>query len=99
LLNAYQASPKSQITVRSRIESADRSLRIQVIDDGAGMDDRTLQHAMDPFFSSKPAGRQVGMGLPRAQQLAAAHGGKVDLRSTTGKGTTATLIIPLDSPQ
>ena len=74
-------------------------LRILVTDDGDGMDRHTLRHALDPFFSNKPAGRQVGMGLPRAQQLAAAHGGSVGLRSEAGTGTVATLLIPLDWPQ
>lgn len=76
-----------------------RTLHIQVTDDGEGMDDHTLNHALDPFFSAKSAGRQVGMGLPRAQQLAQAHGGSVRLRSDAGKGTVATLSIALDSPQ
>lgn len=73
-----------------------RTIHIQVTDDGAGMDEYTLNHAMNPFFSAKSAGRQVGMGLPRAEQLARAHGGSVRLRSDEGRGTVATLLIPLD---
>ena len=75
-----------------------RTLLISVTDDGTGMDDHTLHHALDPFFSAKPAGRQVGMGLPRAEQLARAHGGSVRLRSEEGSGTVATLQLALDSP-
>lgn len=78
---------------------AGRSLLIQVTDDGQGMDAHTLHHALDPFFSAKAAGRQVGMGLPRAEQLAQAHGGSVRLRSEEGAGTVATLQIALDSSQ
>jgi two-component system sensor histidine kinase RegB len=59
------------------------------------MDAHTLSHATDPFFSAKAAGRQVGMGLSRVAQLAEAHGGRIDLRSTPGRGTTATLTLPL----
>ena len=81
------------------VSLAGRTLLIQVTDDGDGMDPHTLRHAPDPFFSAKPAGRQVGMGLPRAQQLAGAHGGSVRLRSEAGRGTVATLMIPLDSSQ
>ena len=73
-------------------------LRIIVTDDGQGMDAHTLRHALNPFFSSKPAGRQVGMGLPRAEQFAAAHGGSIRLRSEENAGTVATLLIPLDWP-
>ncbi len=94
--NAIQASPKDSVSVQARVVSAEHLLLIQVVDDGDGMDQHTLDHAMDPFFSDKPAGRRVGMGLPRAQQLALAHGGRLDLRSTPGEGTVATLTIPLE---
>ncbi|MEM7627309.1 MAG: HDOD domain-containing protein [Planctomycetota bacterium] len=114
LFNAVQASPKSAVLVSVKVDPpwpdgpsdtdatpatlAGRMLLIQVTDDGAGMDAHTLHHALDPFFSAKPAGRQVGMGLPRAEQLAQAHGGSVRLRSEEGHGTVATLNIALDSP-
>ncbi|MEM6394230.1 MAG: HDOD domain-containing protein [Planctomycetota bacterium] len=102
LLNALQASPKEAISVTATSKPwgnhAEPALFISVIDDGDGMDPDTLKHALDPFFSAKPAGRQVGMGLPRVQQLAAAHHGEVRLDSTPGSGTTATLILPLAEP-
>lgn len=94
--NALQAAPKLGVHVAARIEPIERHLIIQVTDDGVGMDAHTLAHAMDPFFSAKPAGRRVGMGLPRARQLAAAHGGWIELRSTLGEGTLAALVLPLD---
>lgn len=97
LLNAVQANPKTSVHLSAQIDSVQRRLVIQVSDDGVGMDGHTLAHAMDPFFSNKPAGRRVGMGLTRAQQLAAAHGGQVELRSAPGLGTVATLWVPLDS--
>jgi signal transduction histidine kinase/HD-like signal output (HDOD) protein len=95
LLNAVQAMPQSTVHVAARLGPEPRTLTITVTDDGAGMDKHTLEHATDPFFSAKPAGRRTGMGLPRAQQLARAHGGELRLRSTPGRGTTATLLIRL----
>ena len=97
VINALQSLPKTGVHVSCRLDSARQALVIQVADDGHGMDDHTLAHAMDPFFSNRPAGRSVGMGLPRAQQLAAAHGGKVELRSTLGEGTLATVTLPLET--
>jgi putative nucleotidyltransferase with HDIG domain len=97
LVNAIQAKPRSGVQVAAQMQLTLPRVTIQVIDDGEGMDEHTLAHCMDPFFSAKSAGRQVGMGLTRAQQWAAAHGGTVDIRSTPGKGTTATLHLPLDS--
>ncbi|MEM8739056.1 MAG: HDOD domain-containing protein [Planctomycetota bacterium] len=101
LFNAVQAQPKSAVLVSLRFEPADTAdaptVHLMVTDDGRGMDAHTLAHALDPFFSAKSAGRQVGMGLPRAEQYARAHGGSIRLRSEPGRGTVATFSLPLDS--
>ena len=94
LLNALQAEPKSAIRLSVDADGED-TVRIEVRDDGEGMDAHTLEHALDPFFSSKPAGRRVGMGLPKAQQFIAAHGGELSLTSEQGKGTTVCIRLPL----
>ena len=90
-----QSNPKGAVHLNAFADAESESLVIQVTDDGDGMDGRTLSHAFDPFFSAKPAGRQVGMGLPRAQQLVTAHGGRIDLDSKPDEGTTATLTLPI----
>lgn len=95
LLNAIQSNPTAAVHLSAHTDEASESVVIQVVDDGDGMDGRTLSHAFDPFFSAKPAGRQVGMGLARAQQLVLAHGGRVELDSQLGKGTTACLTLPI----
>ncbi len=100
MLNALQANPRTSVSVIGRCgpwgPHDTPTLFIQVIDDGEGMDAKTLAHATDPFFSAKPAGRQVGMGLPRALHYAAAHQGSLELVSNLNQGTTATLIIPTE---
>jgi putative nucleotidyltransferase with HDIG domain len=96
--NALAATPKRMVQVVAHHDADSERLVIQVTDDGVGMDDYTLAHALDPFFSVKPAGRQMGMGLPRAKQWAAAHGGDLELRSTPEVGTVATLWVPLTPP-
>lgn len=95
LLNALQANPKGEVHLSAYVDSANESVVMAAVDDGDGMDGRTLTHAFDPFFSSKPAGRQVGMGLARAQQLVLAHGGQIHLVSRMNEGTTATLRLPI----
>jgi signal transduction histidine kinase/HD-like signal output (HDOD) protein len=97
ILNAVEADAQHHVTVRAMLSADRRNVNLEVTDQGAGMDSHTLQHAMDPFFSAKPAGRQMGMGLTRARQLIAAHGGEVGLCSAQNKGTTVTLSLPLDS--
>ena len=96
LVNALQANPKTLVHVEARMLPGENTAAITVTDDGDGMDPRTLGHALDPFFSAKPAGRRVGLGLPRAQQLIQAHGGTLELRSTTGQGTVASFTLALD---
>jgi len=95
LTNAIQARPVEHITIQAQLEPEGANALVRVSDDGAGMDDHTLEHALDPFFSQKEAGRRMGMGLPRAQQWIAGHGGSLDLRSTVGEGTVATFTLPL----
>jgi signal transduction histidine kinase len=98
--NALEASPDGKVRVRIEPAPPDNRLigdwlRISVEDQGPGMSSTTLQHAFDPFFSEKPAGRRTGLGLTRARRLAEAMGGRVALRSEQGRGTTATLEFPL----
>ena len=94
--NAVQAEPATGVSVRAWLEDA--SLWIRVSDDGRGMDEHTLRHATDPYFSQRTAGRRVGLGLSRVQQFSAAHGGTIQLTSTPGQRTTATLRLPLNPP-
>jgi signal transduction histidine kinase len=98
IFNAIQAGPESLVHVEVRRDPDGSAARVSVIDDGQGMDEHTLSHALDPFFSAKPAGRRVGMGLPRAQQILTAHHGTLELRSTAGEGTVASFTLPLDCP-
>ena len=88
-----QVLPKSYRRVVELTELNQDDLVIRVTDDGQGMDSHVRLHAMDPFFSARPAGRRVGMGLTRAQQLAASHQGRLTLDSTPRRGTCATLTI------
>lgn len=97
LNNAVQSNPASSVQVTAQVEPGGGSVVVQVSDDGEGMDPYTLEHAPDPFFSAKAAGRRVGMGLPRAMQWLSGHGGRLELRSQRGKGTVATFFLPLDS--
>jgi PAS domain S-box-containing protein len=74
-------------------------LRIRLKDTGSGMDGATLQKAIEPFFSTKPKGKGTGLGLSMVHGLAVQLGGALDLESTVGNGTTATLWLPIaDEP-
>ncbi|MDY6964232.1 MAG: response regulator, partial [Pseudomonadota bacterium] len=68
--------------------------RLSVKDTGVGMDEQTLKKAIEPFFSTKPTGKGTGLGLSSVHGLATQLGGKFDLKSSPGCGTTATLWLP-----
>jgi CheY-like chemotaxis protein len=70
-------------------------LRVQVSDTGSGMDAATLKKAVEPFFSTKPLGKGTGLGLSMVHGLAVQLGGLLELSSEVGKGTTATLWLPI----
>jgi signal transduction histidine kinase/CheY-like chemotaxis protein len=72
-------------------------LKVSVIDTGKGMTQEILKKAVEPFFSSKPLGKGTGLGLSMVHGLAVQLGGALQLASTVGKGTTATLILPVAS--
>ena len=91
ITNAVQAHPESFVAVRLLLEEPDAdagtdasALVVEVSDDGTGLDERTLQHAADPFFSRHPAGRRAGLGLSRVALWTAAHGGDLQLRHGAG---------------
>lgn len=70
-------------------------LKVTVRDTGSGMSPEVLAKAIDPFFSTKPLGKGTGLGLSMVHGLAVQLGGALQLSSTVGKGTTATLILPI----
>ena len=96
LNNAVQANPNKGVEVYAEPVNGGRELLIEVRDDGDGMDEKTLEHAVDPFFSAKNAGRRVGMGLTRAKQVIEGHNGCLELASNVGIGTVVRVKLPLD---
>ncbi len=95
VLNALQAEPRTGVEVTVSSSLPDNALKIVVKDDGAGMTGHALTHAFDPFFSEKPAGRRVGLGLSIARRFVTLHGGDIELRSGgPGRGAVAVIILP-----
>ena len=70
-------------------------LELSVTDTGTGMTPEILKRAIEPFYSSKPLGKGTGLGLSMVHGLTVQLGGALQLSSTVGKGTTATLVLPV----
>jgi signal transduction histidine kinase len=84
--NAIRASARRITIVIVEDEEKDE-LTLEITDDGRGMDKKTSDRALDPFFTSKD-GKRMGLGLPLLAQSAREAGGKMELESAPGKGTT-----------
>jgi signal transduction histidine kinase len=99
--NAIEACSKDSIhlQVNSPSAASDETVRIVVEDNGVGMPRECLEHAVDPFYSNRPAGRRRGLGLSRAYRLAEINGGRLWLDSTPDIGTTVTLELPARAPE
>lgn len=100
ILNARDAMPGGgQVTLHAgpvRDHGRD-SVAISVSDTGTGMDAATLARAREPFFTTKPQGAGTGLGLAQVAEVARQSGGRLDLQSKPGQGTTVRLILPVAS--
>ena len=96
VLNACQSMPQGGvIQVRLLPAEVDGSaaVRVEITDSGHGMDEQVLNRATDPFFTTRPSG--TGLGLPIVERIVEAHGGKIEINSERGRGTTVGLLLPL----
>ena len=101
--NAAQAifeheNPASEpkIILRTRYESEENMVSIEVEDNGPGMDEMVLRRIFEPFFTTKPPGEGIGLGLAVSYFLiTVAHQGMLDVKSVPGKGTRFIVQLPL----
>jgi PAS domain S-box-containing protein len=104
-VNARDAMPKGgQIIIATREETLTRESRglkpgsyicLSVSDTGTGMDEATLNRAMEPFYTTKGVGKGTGLGLSMVHGMAQQSGGSFTLKSKPGEGTTAELRLPV----
>lgn len=94
LLNAREAMPDGG-TVELTLKQVDETAEIRVKDTGVGMTSEEQARAVEPFFTTKSVGEGSGLGLSMAYGFAHQSGGDLILESEPGKGTTATLSLPL----
>ena len=91
--NAFDASPSGQ-PVSLHVRRQLQRVRFVVKDEGKGMEPDLVERAGEPFLTTKGAGHGLGLGLFLAKTLAERLDGELELASTPGNGTTATLDLP-----
>jgi len=94
LKNAQDASPAGA-AVDLIVRRADGAIDFAVADRGPGMPRAVLERVGEPFFTTKPLGRGMGLGLFLARTVVERIGGSLRLDSNVGRGTTAIVRVPL----
>ena len=97
VLNARDAMPKGGIIhITTEVEVIDERpwAVLTVRDDGIGMDDATRNRIFEPFFTTKLVGDGSGLGLSTVWGIVSGSGGRINVKSSPGRGTTMTARWP-----
>jgi signal transduction histidine kinase len=92
LLNAEQAMPNGGEIILQASREAD-FVKLDVIDTGCGIAPDMLPKIFKPFHTTKPGGN--GLGMPTTRKIVQAHGGNINVQSEEGRGTKASIRLPL----
>jgi len=101
LLNArdavvnYATDPKIIISVQT---VSDREVKVAITDNGVGLTEKALDQLFRPFFTTKPVGKGLGLGLYSAHMIIERHRGIIKVSSQPGIATTFEVILSLDNP-
>jgi signal transduction histidine kinase len=99
LVNAAQAIDEhGTITIRTNSDGRDW-VCIAISDTGAGITPEHLGKIFDPLFTTKPVGQGTGLGLSLSYSIANKHGGRIEVESEQGKGTTFRVWLPVRQQQ
>ena len=102
MVNAYQAIEEKlgDAGEIGRIQLATRrsgdSVVISVSDTGVGIAPDSIDRIFDPFFTTKKVGEGTGLGLSTSFNILQRHGGRIEVDSTPGSGTTFRVVLPVD---
>ncbi len=93
LKNAHDASSR-QTPIEVYLRQEDCFAIIEISDQGEGIEQDKLSKVTEPFYSTKEAGKGMGLGLFLTQTVLQSLNGTLEIQSTLGKGTTVTMQIP-----
>ena len=73
----------------------DDQVTVRINDNGKGMSPEVQRQALNPFFTTKPVGMGTGVSLSLTERIIKRHGGKINISSKEGEGTTVTMSLPV----
>ncbi|MBI1929498.1 ATP-binding protein [Candidatus Poribacteria bacterium] len=88
---------QNSIVVKTAYDADSDNVTLTIRDDGTGIAPEDLKRIMDPFFTTRPETGGTGLGLSVSYGIIKAHGGELSFDSELGKGTTATVSLPVVS--
>jgi signal transduction histidine kinase len=91
VVNALEAMPDGG-TLRVRTAAEPPGVSVQVVDTGPGLNEEERTRLFTPYYTTKRGG--TGLGLAIVQGIVSDHGGRVQVKTEPGKGTTFTLLLP-----
>jgi len=92
-LNAIDAMEESgTLTIRTGIAEGQKQAVVEIIDNGAGIDEAALPHVFNPFFTTKKYG--TGLGLSQVKKIIDQHRGSIEVLSRKGEGTRVIVTLP-----
>ena len=97
LANAAQAIGDAAGEVTIATSCDDTSVTVKISDTGKGIPAENLKTIFDPFFTTKPVGEGAGLGLSISHGIIKQHGGTITAISTLNRGTTFTVVLPIDA--
>lgn len=97
LVNAGHAiEANGEVRIRTRQEGD--WISVEISDTGCGMPQEVISRIFDPFFTTKPMGKGTGLGLSISYGIVKKHGGRIEVKSKVGEGTTFRVVLPVAGP-
>ncbi|MEL6190350.1 MAG: sensor histidine kinase, partial [Myxococcota bacterium] len=93
LTNASDASAPGQPIVIAARQRGTRTVELDVTDRGDGIPEAVAQRIFEPFFTTKGPGAGTGLGLAVSEGIIRAHGGRLEVYSERGEGTTMRVVL------